>query len=206
LISTSPLSELILSLRPAPPDEVITSARNLSYRDFITIGVILNKDNIFPDNWIYIHSPEINAGRLQNFKNWNPEMVPDPATTSLGLEYFCFDSDPIWSQPKSSLIDIAIEDLARLHFAEARDLIDAVVVKVPKAYPVYSPNYQARVKVVRDYVRTLPIIQTVGRNGLHRYNNMDHSMLSGIYAARNLLGEHLSPWGINVEEEYHETA
>jgi len=206
LISTSPLSELILSLRPAPPDEVITSARNLSYRDFITIGVILNKDNIFPDNWIYIHSPEINAGRLQNFKNWNPEMVPDPATTSLGLEYFCFDSDPIWSQPKSSLIDMAIEDLTKLHFAEGKDLIDAVVIKVPKAYPVYSPNYQARVKVVRDYVSTLPLIQTIGRNGLHRYNNMDHSMLSGIYAARNLLGEHLSPWDINVEEEYHETA
>jgi protoporphyrinogen oxidase len=206
LISTAPLSELILSLRPVPPDEVVTSARNLSYRDFITIGVILNKDNIFPDNWIYIHSPEIKAGRLQNFKNWNPEMVPDPATTSLGLEYFCFDSDPIWSQPQNGLADMAIEDLTKLHFAEAKDLIDAVVIKVPKAYPVYSPNYQARVKVVRDYLNTLPLIQTIGRNGLHRYNNMDHSMLSGIYAARNLLGEHLSPWDINVEEEYHETA
>jgi len=206
LISTAPLSELILSLRPVPPDEVVTSARNLSYRDFITIGVILNKDNIFPDNWIYIHSPEIKAGRLQNFKNWNPEMVPDPATTSLGLEYFCFDSDPIWSQPQNALADMAIEDLTKLHFAEAKDLIDAVVIKVPKAYPVYSPNYQARVKVVRDYLNTLPLIQTIGRNGLHRYNNMDHSMLSGIYAARNLLGEHLSPWDINVEEEYHETA
>jgi protoporphyrinogen oxidase len=206
LISTAPLSELILSLRPVPPDEVVTSARNLSYRDFITIGVILNKDNIFPDNWIYIHSPEIKAGRLQNFKNWNPEMVPDPATTSLGLEYFCFDSDPIWSQPQNGLADMAIEDLTKLHFAEAKDLIDAVVIKVPKAYPVYSPNYQARVKVVRDYLNTLPLIQTIGRNGLHRYNNMDHSMLSGIYAAKNLLGEHLSPWDINVEEEYHETA
>lgn len=204
IISSMPLAELILSLRPYPPAEIIQAAKRLSYRDFFTVGVVVNKENIFPDNWIYIHSPEIKAGRLQNFKNWNPEMVPDPATTSLGLEFFCFASDPVWSQPDKNLIDTAIEDLANLHFGETKDLTDAVVIRVPKAYPVYLPDYQANVKIIKDYLEKLPGLQTIGRNGLHRYNNQDHSMMTGLYAAWNLKGENHSVWDVNVEEEYHE--
>ena len=204
IISSMPLAELILSLRPYPPQDVIQAARRLSYRDFFTVGLVVNKENIFPDNWIYIHSPEIKAGRLQNFKNWNPEMVPDLATTSLGLEFFCFASDPVWTQPENNLIDMASKDLVNLNFAQREDIADAVVIRVPKAYPVYLSDYQANVKIIKDYLEKLPGLQTIGRNGLHRYNNQDHSMMTGLYAAWNLKGENHSVWDVNVEEEYHE--
>jgi len=131
-------------------------------------------------------------------------MVPDPATTSLGLEFFCFSSDPVWTQPQNNLIDMASEDLVNLNFAQREDIADAVVIKVPKAYPVYLPDYQANVRVIKDYLQTLPWLQTIGRNGLHRYNNQDHSMMTGLYAAWNLKGENHSVWDVNVEEEYHE--
>ena len=204
VISSMPLSELILSLQPRPPDRIINAARQLSYRDFYTVGLIVNREQIFPDNWIYIHSPEIRAGRLQNFKNWSPEMVPDPSKTMLGLEYFCFASDPVWSRADGELINLAVEDLEKLRFARKDDVLDAAVVRVPKAYPVYSPDYRKNIIIIKEYLETLRGIQTIGRNGLHRYNNQDHSMMTAIMAVRRLTGENCSPWDINVDDKYHE--
>ena len=206
IISSMPLSELIQWLRPHPPEEVLKAARRLSYRDFYTAGLVINKEKILPDNWIYIHSIEIQAGRLQNFKNWSPEMVPDPKKTMLGLEYFCFFTDPIWSLPDKELIQIAIDDLEKLKFARKEEVLDGSIVRIPKAYPVYLPGYQKNVSVIKEFLETIKNLQTIGRNGLHRYNNQDHSMLSGILAAKCVLGENCSPWQVNFEDEYHEIA
>ncbi len=206
VISSMPLAELILSLRPWPPDEVINSARHLNYRDFYTVGLIINKDNIFPDNWIYIHSKEIRAGRLQNFKNWSPEMVLDPKKSALGLEYFCFSSDPVWSLPDKELIHIAIEDIERLRFASKKEVLDGLIKKIPKAYPVYSPDYKNNLLTIKEYLNTINNLYTIGRNGLHRYNNQDHSMMTALYAVWNIMGKNYSPWDINIEDEYHEAA
>ncbi|MDI6848385.1 MAG: NAD(P)/FAD-dependent oxidoreductase [Candidatus Saccharicenans sp.] len=204
VISSMPLSELILSLRPFPPDEVIKAARSLTYRDFYTAGIIINKERIFPDNWIYIHSPEIRAGRLQNFKNWSPELVPDPEKTMLGLEYFCFSTDPVWSLPDKELIQIAADDLERLRFARKEEIVDGSIVRIRGAYPVYSPGYKKNIGIIKEFLDSIKNLQTIGRNGLHRYNNQDHSMMSAIYAVRKLHGQSCSPWDINAEDEYHE--
>lgn len=206
LISSMPLSELVLSLQPGPPDRVIKAARQLGYRDFYIVSLIINRESIFPDNWIYLHSAEIKAGRIQNFKNWSPDMVADPGKTVLGLEYFCFASDPEWSQPDSQLISLAVEDLERLGFAGKGEVLDATVVRVPKAYPVYSPDYRENIRIIKEYLLRLGRLQTIGRNGLHRYNNQDHSMMTAIQAVRNFMGEKCSPWDINVEDEYHEVS
>ncbi|RFT16260.1 MAG: hypothetical protein OP8BY_1864 [Candidatus Saccharicenans subterraneus] len=206
VISSMPLSELILSLQPLPPDNVIKAARRLGYRDFYTVGLIINKEKIFPDNWIYIHSPEIRAGRLQNFKNWSPEMVPDQKKTMLGLEYFCFSTEPAWSLADKELIQIAIDDLEKLKFARKEEVIDGSIVRIHKAYPVYLPGYKENALIIKEYLENIKNLLTIGRNGLHRYNNQDHSMLSGILAAKCILGENCSPWQVNVDDEYHEIA
>ncbi|MGC9057418.1 MAG: NAD(P)/FAD-dependent oxidoreductase [Candidatus Saccharicenans sp.] len=204
LISSAPLKETILTLNPQPPEEVCKAAESLKYRDFFTVCLIINKPDLFPDNWVYIHSPEIIAGRMQNFKNWSPEMIPDQAHTSLGLEYFCFSSDPIWSLPESNLIETAILDIEKLKLAERNDITDGTIVRVPKAYPVYDPNYKRQIEKIRFYLDQVPLIQVIGRNGLHRYNNQDHSMMMGLYAAWNIPEKKHPIWDINVEEEYHE--
>lgn len=191
-------------MKPSPPDQVINSAQKLGYRDFYTVGLVVNKEKIFPDNWIYVHSREIRAGRLQNFKNWSPEMVPDQGKTLLGLEYFGFAGDRDWSQSDDQLISLATEDLEKLGFAGKDEVLDATVVRVPKAYPVYSPDYRKNIRIIKEYLESLSGLQTIGRNGLHRYNNQDHSMMTALYAVSKLKGQNCSPWDINVEDEYHE--
>lgn len=206
VITTAPLSETIQSINSSIPDEVRKSAIALRYRDFITVGLIINREKLFPDNWIYIHSPEIRAGRLQNFKNWSPEMVPDSRFTSLGLEYFCFSSDEIWQAEDQQIKEIGIVDIVNLKMAAPGEVMDAFVKRVPKAYPVYERGYLKKVEIIKEFLRGLKNFQTAGRNGLHRYNNQDHSMLSGLMAARKILGEKGDPWEVNTEEEYHELA
>jgi protoporphyrinogen oxidase len=203
-LSTIPLRELVQSINPAAPDDVLQAAQALKYRDFFTVGLIINKPFIFPDNWIYIHSPEVKVGRIQNFKNWSPEMVPDSETTSLGLEYFCFSTDDIWKKDDKELIELGKKEAAKLKFALKEQIIDGVVIRSPKTYPIYDEGYKERIEIIKDYLSTVENLQTMGRNGLHRYNNQDHSMLSAIYAIRNILGEKNSVWDINVDEEYHE--
>jgi len=204
IITSAPLSETIMNLEPKAPDVVNRAAQQLRYRDFFTVCLVIKERDTFPDNWVYVHSPEITAGRMQNFKNWSPEMVPDLNHTSLGLEYFCFSSDPIWTEPDQKLLDLAMDDIQKLKIADKNEILDGTVVRVPNAYPVYDPDYKTQLSTIKDYLNQLSLIQVIGRNGLHRYNNQDHSMMMGLYAAWNILGENFSVWDINLEEEYHE--
>ena len=203
-ISTMPLQELILALAPAPPSEVVRAARQLRYRDYLTVVLIVKQAEVFPDNWIYIHSPEVRMGRIQNYKNWSPEMVPDPARTSLGLEYFLWDSDDEWQWSDERLIERGIQEGARIGLVHPQEVEDGTVVRMAKAYPVYDQHYAQHVATIRAYLERFQNLQTVGRNGLHRYNNQDHSMLTGIYAARNIMGETCDVWSVNTEASYHE--
>jgi protoporphyrinogen oxidase len=204
-LSTLPLRELILAIKPPAPNDVLDAAQKLRYRDFFTVCLVIDKPSIFPDNWIYIHSPEVRVGRIQNFKNWSPEMAPNPQTTTLGLEYFCFESDEIWKRGDSELIKLGIEEVDKLKFAAREEVIDGMVIRSPKTYPIYDEGYKERIETIRNYLSRIENLQTMGRNGLHRYNNQDHSMLSAIGAVRNILGEKHSVWDINVDDEYHET-
>jgi len=203
-LSSIPLKELIESIDPPAPNDVLEAARRLRYRDFFTVGLVINKANIFPDNWIYIHSPEVRAGRIQNYKNWSPEMVPDSQTTSLGLEYFCFVTDEIWNRDEHELIELGKKEVVQLKFAKRDQISDGFVLKSPKTYPIYDEGYQERIEIIKNYLLTIKNLQTMGRNGLHRYNNQDHSMLSAILAVRNILGGKHSTWDINIDDEYHE--
>jgi hypothetical protein len=167
--------------------------------------LIVNKPELFPDNWIYVHSPEVKVGRIQNFKNWSADMVPDRSKTSLGLEYFCTEGDDLWNMPDADLIELGKSELQRIGLAKADDIVDGSVFRVPKAYPVYDAEYSGYLQIVRDFVSGLQNFQTVGRNGLHRYNNQDHSMMTATLAVRNLLfGEGYDLWNVNADAEYHE--
>ena len=203
-ISTMPLRELILSLDPPPPDEVLKAANQLRYRDYLTVVLIVNRADVFPDNWIYIHSSDVKMGRIQNYKNWSPEMVPDSNRTSLGLEYFLWETEDEWNWPDEKLIELGIAECARLGLVDPNEVEDGTVVRMKKAYPIYDSLYAESVAVLENYIKTFENLQTVGRNGLHRYNNQDHSMLTGVYAARNVVGEKNDVWAVNTEQEYHE--
>ncbi len=204
VISSMPLRELVADFDPLPPHAVREAAQGLHYRDFILVGLILNCPNPFPDNWLYIHSPEVKVGRIQNFRNWSPAMVPNAQKTSLGLEYFCTEGDELWSMPDHELIALASRELSTIGLARATDVEEGVVFRQRKAYPVYDQDYHAKLEIIHDFLPAMKNLQTIGRNGLHRYNNMDHSMLTGILAARNVLGEHHDPWKVNTEEAYLE--
>jgi protoporphyrinogen oxidase len=202
-ISSMPIRDLIQCLEPAAPQEVQSAAAQLNYRDFLTVALVLKRD-AFPDNWIYIHDPGVKLGRIQNFKNWSPDMVPDPTKTCLGLEYFCFEGDGLWTMQDEDLIELGKRELEILGLARASDVIDGAVVRMPKAYPVYDGTYRNAVEVIRNFVDGLGNLQLVGRKGMHKYNNQDHSMLTAMLAARNILGENHDLWAVNVDEEYHE--
>lgn len=203
-ISSMPLRRLIQSLDPLPPDEVLEAANSLRYRDYLTVVLMAKREHVFPDNWIYIHSPEVKMGRIQNYKNWSPEMVPDSSRSSLGLEYFLWQKDEEWKWSNDRLIDLGIKECAQIGLVQPDEVEDGTVVRMKKAYPVYDQDYQARIDLIRNYLETIPNLQTVGRNGLHRYNNQDHSMLTGVYAARNIVGEKNDVWAVNTEQDYHE--
>jgi protoporphyrinogen oxidase len=204
-LSSMPITEFALRLDPPPPPRVVAAAKRLTYRDFLTVCLIVNQPELFPDNWIYIQDPEVQVGRIQNFKNWSPDMVPEPSKSSLGLEYFCTEGDRLWSMPDHELIDLGKRELERIGLAKASDIDDGCVFRVEKAYPVYDSDYQEYLEVVKDFVAGLENFQTVGRNGLHRYNNQDHAMLTGMLAVRNVLeGERNDLWRVNADQEYLE--
>ncbi len=203
-ISTMPLRELIHALDPPPPAEVIAAADRLRYRDYLTVVLIVKRENVFPDNWIYIHAPEVKMGRIQNYKNWSPDMTPDPSRTSLGLEYFLWEKDEEWEWPHERLVKLGIGECERLGLVDPSEVEDGTVVRMKKAYPVYDQHYHESLAIIRSYLESFSNLQTVGRNGLHRYNNQDHSMLTAVYAARNIAGEQNDVWSVNTEMEYHE--
>jgi protoporphyrinogen oxidase len=206
-ISSMPLAEFVKKLDPPAPAAVLDAAGSLKYRDFLTVCLIINKETLFPDNWIYIHDSSVTVGRIQNFKNWSPHMVPDASKTSLGMEYFCNEGESLWNMSDAELVELGRQEINQIGLARAEDVEDGCVFRVPKAYPVYDGAYERHLEVIRNYMNSLENCRTAGRNGLHRYNNQDHSMLAGMYAARNLLlGEQTDLWSVNADQEYHEEA
>ncbi len=204
-ICSMPIRDLVNALDPPPPAEVMQAANRLRYRDFLIISLVIDRPDVIPDNWIYIHEPGVRVGRIQNFKNWSPAMVPDRNKTCLGMEYFVFENDDLWSSPDDKLIDLAKGEIAELGLAKPDEIEDGAVVRMPKAYPMYDQDWVRQVNTVRRYLeKALPNFQLVGRNGMHKYNNQDHSMMTAMCAARNILGANYDLWAINTEEEYHE--
>lgn len=204
VISSMPIRELIENLEPAAPAEVRRAAQSLKYRDFLTVAIVVDKEHLFSDNWIYIHDDSVRVGRIQNFKNWSPYMVPDPGKTCLGLEYFCFEGDGLWTMSDQELVDLARDELHALGLANRKDIENGTVVRMPKAYPVYDQNYAESVDVIREFIGTFENLQLVGRNGMHKYNNQDHSMLTAMLAVDNIRGAKHDLWSINAEQDYHE--
>ncbi|MGB1109074.1 MAG: NAD(P)/FAD-dependent oxidoreductase [Gammaproteobacteria bacterium] len=204
-VSSMPVSRLVKILQPAAPKHVLHAADSLNYRDFLTVCLIVEGDDLFPDNWIYIHDADVRVGRIQNFKNWSPDMVPTPGTCSLGLEYFCNAGDELWNCDDADLIDQAKLEIEKVGLARSADVRSGCVVRVNDAYPVYDSDYRDHLATVREFVDGLENLHTIGRNGLHRYNNQDHSMLTGMLAARDIaLGEKHDLWEVNTDREYHE--
>ena len=205
-VSSIPIRELINRLEPPAPEPVLSAADKLSYRDFISVALMIDRADVFPDNWIYIHDPSVRVGRIQNFKNWSPDMVPDQSKTCLGLEYFCFEGDGLWTSDDGALVEQAGKELAQLGICSPELIFDGVVVRQQKAYPVYDDAYQSNVDVVRSYLQSqLPNLHLVGRNGMHKYNNQDHSMMTALLVARNIAtGSAFDPWNVNADAVYHE--
>jgi protoporphyrinogen oxidase len=204
-ISSMPVTTLLYRLDPPAPDYVLAAAKGLKYRDFLIVALIIDEEHLFPDNWLYIHSPDFKVGRIQNFKNWSPAMVPDSSKTCLGMEYFCSNGDELWEMSDKELIELASHEVVGLGLVDKVFKIeDGVVIRQYKAYPVYDGEYRQHLDVIQNYLQTFENLQTVGRNGMHRYNNQDHSMLTGLLAAKNILGEQHNLWNVNTERSYYE--
>jgi len=203
-ITSMPISALVARMKPQPPEEVLHAARSLKYRDFLIVSLIVDRKDLFPDNWIYIHSPEVKVGRIQNFKNWSAALVPDVSKTCLGMEYFCSVGDDIWEMSDAELIELATRELVGLGLATTAEVEDGVVIRQLKAYPVYDGEYRGHLEVLEGFLKGMENLQTIGRNGMHRYNNQDHSMLTGMLAVRNILGEKHDLWDVNTERSYYE--
>jgi len=204
LISSMPIGEVIQKLRPAAPPEVLDAANALRYRDFLTVALIIDRPHVFPDNWIYVHEPAVKLGRIQNFKNWSPSMVPDQTKTCLGLEYFCFEGDSLWTMKDEELIELGKRELELLGLVKSDEVKEGRVARMPKAYPIYDSAYRDSLETLRKFLDKFDNFQVIGRNGMHRYNNQDHSMLTGMLAAENILGAKHDLWKVNDEQEYHE--
>ncbi|HNR77913.1 MAG TPA: hypothetical protein PKM48_12340, partial [Parvularculaceae bacterium] len=203
-VNSMAIKDLIHAFDPPPPPHVVRAADRLKYRDFLIVTLVLDHPDPFPDNWIYIHSPEVQVGRIQNFRSWSPEMVPDADKASIGMEYFCHEGDGLWASDDAELIKQAALELEYLGLAKKENVVDGTVIRQPKAYPVYDGEYREALDIVQNWILSLENFQTVGRNGMHRYNNQDHSMLTAMLAAKNILGEEHDLWNVNVERSYHE--
>jgi protoporphyrinogen oxidase len=206
VISSLPLRALASLTDPSPPASVTAAAHGLRYRDFLTVALVLRGgEDPFPDTWIYVHDPAVKVARVQNFRAWSPAMVPREDRSCVGLEYFCFEGDELWTKPDEELVRLATVELERTGLAQGDRVERGYVVRVPKAYPVYDADYAERVQTIRAWLETVPNLQQVGRNGLHRYNNSDHSMLTAMRAVDNLLGgEAHDLWAVNADSAYHE--
>jgi protoporphyrinogen oxidase len=204
VISSAPVRELMAKIAPLPISYL--HARELRYRDFLTVALMVGKPDLFPDNWIYIHDPAVKVGRVQNFRSWSPEMVPE-GMSCLGLEYFCFEGDDLWNAADAELIALAKDEIGRIGLIDPADVVDACVVRQAKAYPVYDDSYRDNVAMIRlDLETSYPTLHLVGRNGMHKYNNQDHAMMTAMLTARNILaGERVyDVWDVNEDAEYHE--
>ena len=207
VISSAPMRELAARIHPLPAC-ALTAAPKLNYRDFLTVALKIRSDDLFPDNWIYIHDSKVQVGRVQNFRSWSPEMVPDPAIACVGLEYFCFEGDGLWSSSDADLVALATKEMAILGLCNPDDVVGGAVVRQEKAYPVYDDDYAAHVETMRSELEArYPTLHMVGRNGMHRYNNQDHAMMTAMLTVRNIVaGERIYDiWDVNEDAEYHES-
>jgi protoporphyrinogen oxidase len=207
VISSAPMRELVCGLSPGVSERTKQAAESLKYRDFLTVMLILKDRRMFDDNWIYIHDPSVKVGRVQNFRSWSPEMVPDPDKVCYGLEYFCFENDGVWDSTDSDLIELAKQELIQIGLAEEGDFVDGCVVRQKKAYPVYDDNYARHVATIRQELDTrYPNLHLVGRNGMHKYNNQDHAMMTAMLCVENILADAklYDLWQVNSDAEYHE--
>ena len=206
VISSAPMRELAGRIHPLPA--TLPNALDLNYRDFLTVALMIRSDDLFPDNWIYIHDPRVKVGRVQNFRSWSPEMVPDEALACVGLEYFCFEGDGLWSASDDDLVALATKELATLGLADPATVVGGRVVRQEKAYPVYDDAYRTNVEEMRGELEArYPTLHLVGRNGMHRYNNQDHAMMTAMLTVRNIqAGERVYDiWAVNEDAEYHES-
>ncbi len=202
------MRELVNGITPAPSPEAIAAANALKYRDFLTVVLIIRDKDVFHDNWIYIHDPSVMVGRIQNFKSWSPEMVPDPQMACYGLEYFCFEGDGLWTSSDADLVERAKREMHQIGLADPKDVVDGCVVRQQKAYPVYDDVYAANVDKVRRHLdERYPGLHLVGRNGMHKYNNQDHAMMTAMLCVKNILaGQNVYDlWRVNEDAEYHES-
>jgi protoporphyrinogen oxidase len=207
VISSAPMKELVNGLWPKVSDKTKRAADSLKYRDFLTVMLILKNRDAFHDNWIYIHDPSVQVGRIQNFRSWSPEMVPDPDKACYGLEYFCFEHDGLWDSKDEDLIALAKRELVKIGLARDGDVLDGCVVRQKKAYPVYDDDYARHVQTIRDEIESrFPNLHLVGRNGMHKYNNQDHAMMTAMLCAENIIANTklYDLWQVNGDAEYHE--
>lgn len=204
VISTTDLRALVRGLGTQVPTAARDAAEQLRYRDFLVVALVLDRDAIFPDNWIYVHTPGVQVGRIQNFNNWSAAMVPAPGRTCLGMEYFCFEGDGLWTTPDRDLIALATAELETLGLARGAGVIDGSVVRAPKAYPIYDATYRDHLSAVRAHIDPIVNLHTVGRNGMHKYNNQDHSMYTAMLAIENMHGAAHDVWSVNTDFEYLE--
>ena len=205
ILSSMPLAHLPKTIKPSPSKEVLNSGENLKFRDFLSVALVINEEDAFPDNWIYIHEPGVKVGRVQNYGSWSPFMVKE-GKTCLGLEYFVNIGDELWSMEDEKLIALATDELEKLSLIKKDSSLEGYVVRMPKAYPVYDLNYSKNIENIADWLsKEHKGIHPIGRNGMHRYNNQDHSMMTAVKSVRNIvLNEVNDIWKINVEEDYHE--
>jgi protoporphyrinogen oxidase len=203
-ISTLSLKTAVRAFGDTAPPAVRAAAERLSYRDFVLVALVVDRGNLFPDNWIYVHTPGVSVGRIQNFNNWSAAMVPVPNTTVLGMEYFCFRDDALWSLSDAELIDLATREIRTLGLLGEAEVREGTVVRVPEAYPIYDSTYRESVDTIREFLDPLENFHTVGRNGMHKYNNQDHSMLTAMLVVDNMLGASHDVWSVNCDIEYHE--
>jgi protoporphyrinogen oxidase len=206
VISSAPMRELAGRIYPLPA--TLPEAMDLKYRDFLTVALMIKSDDLFPDNWIYIHDSKVQVGRIQNFRSWSPEMVPDPSVACVGLEYFCFEGDGLWASADADLIALAKKEMAILGLCHPDDVVGGAVVRQEKAYPVYDDDYAANVLAMRSELEArYPTLHLVGRNGMHRYNNQDHAMMTAMLTVRNIEAgtRAYDIWGVNEDAEYHES-
>ena len=207
VLSSAPMRELIPNVAPRFPEKPYASSQELGYRDFVTVVLICKDEDAFTDNWIYIHDPSVKVGRIQNFKSWSPYMVPDPEMACYGLEYFCFEGDGLWTSSDETLINLGKKEIEQIGLTKASSVVDGYVVRQPKAYPVYDQHYKQNVEDVRNALKAYPGLYLVGRNGMHKYNNQDHSMMTAMLAAKNIIAgkELYDIWDVNEDAEYHES-
>ena len=203
-ISTMPIRNLVRALGPEVPATARAGGEGLKYRDFLTVALMVDRDNLFPDNWIYVHTPGVKVGRIQNFNNGSRAMVPDAGRSCLGLDYFCFEGDGLWTSDDKDLVDLAARELAELGLAGDAKVVDGCVVRMRKAYPVYDADYRQHLDAARAFIDPIANLHTVGRNGMHKYNNQDHSMLTAMMAIANMRGASHDIWSVNTDFEYHE--